>query len=124
MSQVPPHGTSSKDAENTELVNQLLQAVNGNDFIGMKWLLEDNKCKSLLDQQQWTLLMTATRAAHVDLLDVLISSGAGVNLHCAESGLTALMHAASQGSLDVVSKLQCSGMHILMLKTVKDIRPL
>ena len=33
---------------------------------------------------------------HVDLVDVLISSGANVNLQCADSGLTALMHAASQ----------------------------
>jgi len=33
---------------------------------------------------------------HVDLVDILIGGGADVNLHCADSGLTALMLAASQ----------------------------
>jgi len=47
-------------------VNLLFQMVNGNDFIGMKWLLGDKKCKSLLDQPDsksgLSLLMTAALA--------------------------------------------------------------
>jgi len=50
-------------------VNQLFHTVNRNDVVGLKWLLESNPCKSLLDQPDsksgLTLVMTAGLAGSV-----------------------------------------------------------
>ena len=50
-------------------VNQLFFAVNRNDVVGLKWLLEGNGCKSLLDQPDsksgLSLLMTAALSGRV-----------------------------------------------------------
>jgi len=47
-------------------VSKLFQAVNRNDVVDLKWLLEGNGCKSMLDQPENTsglsLLMTAALA--------------------------------------------------------------
>jgi len=47
-------------------VEQLFQAVHRNDVVGLKWLLEGNGCKNLLDKpesnSELSLLMTAALA--------------------------------------------------------------
>lgn len=92
---------------NTGRLDQLLEYANIGDANGIRRLISQGSVSSFIDfgdNQGHNALITAASKGYKDIVLLLLSQNANVNLNCIH-GKTALIYAADAGYIDIVSYL-------------------